>query len=309
MHDAWFGKRFATTAPLAWTTLNESTGSSTRCWNRAVCSHWKWIPGRIEDIGGLASLKRWLKLRYPAFVGNAQDQGLDAPKGVLLLGVQGSGKSLAAKCVAGMWGLPLLRLDMGVLYNKFFGETERNLRSALATADVMSPCVLWADEIEKGLSTGSGESLDGGVSRRMLGTLLTWMSERSGGVFIVATANDISTLPPELMRKGRFDEIFFVDLPDTKTREEIFRIHLARRKLEFEDSQLPILASAAEGFSGAEIEQAIVASLYEAYNEKRPLNAAHILSEIQTTQPLSVVMAEKVTELRSWAAGRAVPAD
>lgn len=263
--------------------------------------------GAFADIGGLANLKRWLQVRREAFAGDQERIPLAAPRGVLLLGVQGCGKSLAAKCVAGAWGVPLLRLDFGVLYNKFFGETEKNLRQALSTADSMSPCVLWIDEIEKGLSSAAN-SLDGGVSRRVFGSLLTWMSERESRVFVVATANDISAMPPELMRKGRFDEIFFVDLPDRDTREEILGIHLQRRDLDPAAFDLPALADATEGFSGAELEQAIVASLYEAYNERRPLESEHVLAEAGATRPLSVVMAETLTSLRSWAAERAVMA-
>ncbi|MGI9301450.1 MAG: AAA family ATPase [Gammaproteobacteria bacterium] len=261
-----------------------------------------------DELGGLNALKHWLQLRKAIFAGGGEDAGLDAPKGLMLLGVQGCGKSLAAKCIAGTWRLPLLRLDFGVLYNKYFGETERNLRQALQAADAMSPCVLWIDEIEKGVSTDGGGSMDGGVSRRVLGTFLTWMAERKSRVFIIATANEIKALPPELMRKGRFDEIFFVDLPDAQTREEIFRIHLTRRKLAPDEFDLEAMATVARGFSGSEIEQAIVAALYHAYNNKSPLATVDVLGELERTRPLSVVMAEKVTELRRWAQERAVAA-
>jgi SpoVK/Ycf46/Vps4 family AAA+-type ATPase len=227
----------------------------------------------------------------------------------MLLGVQGSGKSLAAKAVAGAWGVPLLRLDFATLYNKFFGETERNLREALASAEAMAPCVLWIDEIEKGLASDSSGGTDGGVSRRILGTLLTWLSERKGRVFIVATANDIEQLPPELIRKGRLDEIFFVDLPDAPTRAEIFAIHLARRELRSAAFDLDALADAAEGFSGAEIEQAVVSALYEAHARNQPLDQALLLAEIGRTRPLSVVMSERIAALRDWAAERTVPAN
>jgi SpoVK/Ycf46/Vps4 family AAA+-type ATPase len=220
--------------------------------------------------------------------------------------VQGSGKSLAAKAVAGSWNVPLLRLDFATLYNKYYGETERNLRQALKAAEAMAPCVLWIDEIEKGLAVDDGA--DGGLSRRVLGTLLTWMAERDARVFLAATANDVSRLPPELLRKGRFDEIFFVDLPDAPTREEIFRIHLGRRKLAPEAFDVRALAAAADGFSGAEIEQAVVAAGYEAHAAKRPLDTALVAEELARTRPLSVVMAERVAELRAWAAGRTVPA-
>lgn len=256
----------------------------------------------FADVGGLIHLKRWLAERQAAFLtGEMQDM----PKGVLLLGVQGSGKSLAAKAVAGLWGLPLLRLDFAALYNKFFGETERNLREALAMAERMSPCVLWMDEIEKGLATGE---MDGGVSQRILGTLLTWMAERKTPVFVVATANVIKRLPPELLRKGRFDEIFFVDLPELKVREDIFRIHLNRRELEVQQFNLSELALLAEGFSGAEIEQTVVSALYAAQARQVEVSQAVLAEMLQRTVPLSVLMAEELAALRNWAADRTVSA-
>ena len=264
--------------------------------------------GSLAEIGGLVNLKRWLELRRPALIGDAAKLGVESPKGVLLLGVQGAGKSLAAKAIAGSWGLPLMRLDFAVLYNKFHGETERNLRQALKQAEAMAPCVLWIDEIEKGLASDTAGG-DGGVSRRVLGTLLTWMAERKSRTFLVATSNDVSQLPPELLRKGRVDEIFFVDLPDQAVREEIFRIHLKKRKLDPAQFDLKQLAQAADGFSGAEIEQTVVAAVYEALAEKKPTASAHVLTEIGRTRPLSVVMSEKVAELREWAAGRTVKAD
>ena len=264
--------------------------------------------GNMTDIGGLGGLKRWLDRRRIAFTGDAAKLGVDPPKGVLLLGVQGAGKSLAAKAIAGSWNVPLVRLDFAVLYNKFHGESERNLREALKQAEAMAPCVLWIDEIEKGLASDGGDG-DGGVSRRMLGTVLTWMAERTAKVFLVATANDVMQLPPELLRKGRMDEIFFVDLPDVATRADIFRIHLKKRKLDPAKFDLAQLAVTADGFSGAEIEQAIVAAIYEALAVKHPLSTQHVLGEIAHTQPLSVVMAEKVGALRQWAAGRTVKAD
>jgi SpoVK/Ycf46/Vps4 family AAA+-type ATPase len=263
----------------------------------------------IGQLGGLANLKRWLKVRREVFMNPAADSPLPAPKGVLLLGVQGAGKSLAAKCVAGAWQLPLFRLDFGALYQKYHGETERNIRDALAAANAMAPCVLWMDEIEKGIAADAGGEADGGVSRRVLGTLLTWMNERAARVFLVATANDISHLPPELLRKGRFDEIFFVDLPAAAVREEILRIHLRKNKQDPAAFDVARLAAGCDGFSGAEIEQAIVGALYEAHAEKQPLDAAAIEAEMKRTRPLSVVMAEKVAELRNWARSRAVAAD
>lgn len=257
----------------------------------------------FNNLGGMENLKQWLDLRQKAFNSPEQDKKKDTPKGIMLLGVQGGGKSLAAKAVAGLWGLPMLRLDMGALYNKYHGETERNLREALQLADQMSPCVLWVDEIEKGISS---DDSDGGVSQRVLGTLLTWMQERKSQVFMVATANDISRLPPELLRKGRFDEIFFVDLPDQETRKAIFSIHLGRRDLDPATFNLDELAVASEGFSGAEIEQAIVSALYSALAHDAEVNSQRILAEIAATAPLSAVMAEKLEWLRSWAAERNV---
>ena len=257
---------------------------------------------RFADVGGLHNLKRWLGERQAVFL---EGKAADMPKGVLLVGVQGGGKSLAAKAVAGLWGLPLLRLDFASLYNKFFGETERNLREALKLAEQMGPCVLWMDEVEKGLATGDN---DGGVSQRVLGTLLTWMAERQAPVFMVATANVIARLPPELVRKGRFDELFFVDLPDAGVRAEIFRIHLARRELHADGFDLQQLAEASAGFSGAEIEQVVVSALYAAQGRQQAVDQAMLLQGIQSTSPLSVVMAEDLDALRAWAAGRTVSA-
>ena len=261
---------------------------------------------RFADVGGLARLKEWLRLREPVFTGTLNKPGLDIPRGILLLGVQGCGKSLAAKAVAGSWGLPLLRLDFGTLYNKYHGETERNLRQALEQAETMAPCVLWIDEIEKGLSTDGSDS---GTSRRVLGTLLTWMAENDARAFLVATANDIETLPPELLRKGRMDEIFFVDLPDHATRRHIFQIHLHKRDLNSKNIDTEALAGACDGFSGAEIEQAVVSALYASHAHNQPLDSRALLKEIRDTRPLSVVMAERVGALRAWAAQRTVPAN
>jgi SpoVK/Ycf46/Vps4 family AAA+-type ATPase len=259
---------------------------------------------KFNHVAGLHNMKHWLEQRRQVFLAEQPPVGLDPPKGILLLGVQGGGKSLAAKSVAGSWGLPLLRLDFGTLYNKYYGETERNLRQSLRTAESMSPCVLWIDEIEKGLS----DDADGGPSKRVLGTLLTWMAERKSRVFLVATANDIEMLPPELLRKGRFDEIFFVDLPDAAVRHEIFHIHLEKREQDPATFDLTRLQAASEGFAGAEIEQAVVAALYASHASKEPLNTDHILQEIRQTKPLSILMAEKIAYLRNWAASRTVSA-
>ncbi|MBT4161862.1 MAG: AAA family ATPase [Gammaproteobacteria bacterium] len=260
---------------------------------------------KFTDVGGLLRLKEWLEKREDSFR-DSEIGTLDAPKGIMLLGVQGSGKSLAAKAVAGLWSLPLLRLDFGALYNKFYGETERNLRDALKLADMMSPCVLWLDEIEKGISTDQNDS---GISSRVLGTLLTWMSERESKAFIVATSNDISRLPPELVRKGRLDEIFFVDLPNPKVRADIFQIHLEKRAQDPSHFDLGTLADISDGFSGAEIEQAVVSALYSVAASDAELSMEALSSTIHETNPLSVVMEEKINQLRSWAEERCVFAD
>ena len=261
---------------------------------------------QFSEVGGLRKLKSWVSKREKAFFQDESAKQLEPPKGMMLVGVQGGGKSLASKAVAGIWGVPLLRLDFGTLYNKYHGETEKNLRQALKMAELMSPCVLWMDEIEKGIATNDN---DGGTSRRVLGTLLTWMSEQANGVFVVATANDISGLPPELIRKGRLDEIFFVDLPSPEVREDIFEIHLLKRKLNPSNYKLTQLAELTDGFSGAEIEQAVVSSLYHAVAEEDEPNQQHLIEEIKNTRPLSVVMAEHLTELRLWAKNRTVFAD
>jgi hypothetical protein len=262
----------------------------------------------LQKIGGLENLKIWLRRRKAAFAPEAREHGLEPPRGMLLLGVQGCGKSLCAKAIAAEWGLGLLKLDPGRLYDKYVGESEKNLRRALATAEAMSPCVLWIDEVEKGFSTDGGDS-DGGLSKRLLGTFLGWLQDRKASVFVVATANDISTVPPELFRKGRFDETFFVDLPSEAARREILGIHLSRRKQEPKKFDLERLVRSTAGFSGAEIEQAIVAALYAAFADKRPLDTPTLEREITATVPLSRTFQEKVEGLRRWAAGRAVPAD
>lgn len=262
----------------------------------------------FADVGGMKNLISWLETRKTAFLQQLAPNSnqIDVPKGIMLVGVQGAGKSLAAKAVAGAWGLPLLRLDFAILYNKFFGETERNMRKALKMAETMAPCVLWIDEIEKGIATGD---YDSGTSRRVLGSFLTWMSERKKSVFIVATSNDITSLPPELIRKGRLDEIFFVDLPDTPARQEIFNIHLSRRNVDPAAFDLNILADASDGFSGAEIEQAVVSALYRARSAGREMATDLIIEEISKTSPLSKVMAENIASLRQWAQGRTVSAN
>ncbi|KAF1689779.1 AAA family ATPase [Pseudoxanthomonas taiwanensis] len=274
--------------------------------NRSGHLHYEYDAAGFSEVAGAARLKRWIGLRRAAFAGNAPP-GRDPPRGVLLLGVQGCGKSLLAKAIAGEFQVPLLRLDFGTLYAKYHGETEANLRTALASAEQLAPCVLWIDEIEKGVAADAGEG-DGGVSRRVLGYLLTWMAERKAPVFLVATANQVQHLPAELLRKGRFDEIFFVDLPGPEARVELLRIHLRERGLDPEAFALPALAAAGAGFSGAEIEQAIVSGLYAAHAEQRPLDTTLLMQEIRGTRPLSVLMAEQVEALRAWAATRTVPA-
>jgi AAA+ superfamily predicted ATPase len=262
-----------------------------------------------DDLGGLANLKQWLAKRRAGLSARAKAFGLDAPRGMLLLGVQGCGKSLCAKVVAESWDLPLLRLDPSVLYQKFVGESENRLRMALAQAETMAPVVLWIDEIEKAFASASSDSADGGLSQRMFGTLLSWMQDHRSPIFLVATANNVDALPPELLRKGRFDEVFFVDLPSAEARRHIVAIHLRRRKRDPQHFDLHRLAAAAEGFSGAEIEQAIVAALYTAYANEVEVTEAHIEAELRATHPLSVLMRERVQNLRAWARERCVSAD
>jgi AAA+ superfamily predicted ATPase len=261
---------------------------------------------KFSEIGGMRRLREWLNVRKDFFLADDNEVHLDPPRGLLLLGVQGCGKSLVAKATAGIFGVPLLRLDFGVLYNKYYGETERNLRKAFETAEVMSPCVLWLDEIEKGVAV---QDDDDGLSRRMLGTFLTWMSERKKPVFVVATANDIVRLPPELVRKGRFDEIFFVDLPMAQNRRDILNIHFRKRSLDPAEFDLDALAPATDGFSGSEIEQAIVSATYTARAQGHTLAQDDLLAEIRQTRPLSVVMKEKVEATREWASSRTVSCD
>jgi SpoVK/Ycf46/Vps4 family AAA+-type ATPase len=263
----------------------------------------------VEDVGGLGNLKRWLKVRRGGFSRKAEEFGLEPPRGVLMLGVPGCGKSLCARAVAADWSMPLLRLDPGVLYQKFIGESESRLRQALKQAEAMAPAVLWVDEIEKAFASASSESADGGLSKRMFGTLLSWMQDHRHPIFIIATANDVSALPPELMRKGRFDEVFFVDLPSCQTRAEILAIHLRRRGREPKNFDLDSLAQTAGDFSGSELEQAVTAALFRAFSENKELSTEHLLAEIKQTRPLAVLSREQVHQLRTWAAERCVLAD
>jgi hypothetical protein len=261
----------------------------------------------FADVAGLAGLQAWLTQRRAALTAEGEKFGLEPPRGVLITGVQGCGKSLCARAVAGEWGLQLARFDAGTLYDKYVGESEKRLRGMLETAERMAPLVLWMDEIEKGFASGSSEA-DSGLSQRILGTFLTWMQEHHSGVFLAATSNNISSLPPELLRKGRFDEIFFVDLPGTPERSDIFALHLKKRGRKPEEFDLAALAAASEGFSGAEIEQAVVSALYSAFSRKQPLSTAILTEELGHTVPLSVTRREDIAALRSWARGRAVPA-
>ena len=266
-------------------------------------------PTSMDEIGGLSRLKGWLVMRESALSDAAEAYGLAPPRGLLLLGVQGAGKSLAAKAVATAWQRPLLRLDVGALYDRYIGESERRLRDALRQAEMMSPCVLWIDEIEKAFASAASQSTDGGLSRRMFGSLLTWMQEHRHPVFLIATANDIEALPPELLRKGRFDEIFFVDLPNEEARRRIFEIHLRRRKREPDKFELDRLVAASEGYSGAEIEQAIKSGMHSAFAMGREVETRHIEEALSQSPPLSVTRAEQVQALRDWARERCVPAD
>lgn len=268
-----------------------------------------WVdPGSgLADLGGAHGFKRWIERRREAFTERAKRFGLEPPKGLLLAGVPGTGKSLAAKSVAGEWGLPLLRLDVSSLYDKYIGETEANLRRALSTASAMAPAVLWIDEIEKAVQTGGGSS-DDGLSKRMLGSLLTWMQERPAPVFVLATANDVEALPVELVRRGRFDEIFFFDLPEAEERKRIFAIHLKARERDPEGFDLDALAEATEDFSGSEIEGVVVAGLYHAFAEGVALSTEILLHEVAATRPLSEVRPGAVARLREWGRRHAVAA-
>ena len=264
----------------------------------------------FEDVAGLDRLREWIAKRKSALTPEGQRFGLVPPKGILITGVQGCGKSLAARAVAGEWGFELARLDAGALYDKFVGESEKNLHKALELAQQLAPMVLWIDEIEKAFaSAGSSGDADAGLSQRLLATLLTWMQDREGGVFLAATSNNITVLPPEMMRKGRFDEIFFVDLPSAEVRATLFELHLKKRGRDASTFDLARLAAGSEGFSGAEIEQAIIAGLYTAFAQKQQLTTEILLAEIHSTQPLSVTRAEEVEAIREWAKTRAAPAD
>jgi SpoVK/Ycf46/Vps4 family AAA+-type ATPase len=264
----------------------------------------------MKEVGGLGELKRWLTQRSDAFSARARDYGLPQPKGMLILGVPGCGKSLIAKTTAEMWGLPLLRLDMGRVYDgSTVGRSEANLRGAIKTAESISPCILLIDELEKAFSGAGGSSdSDAGTSSRIFGSFLTWMQEKTSPVFVMATANRVERLPSEFLRKGRFDEIFFVDLPTLSEREAVFRIHISKRGREIDRFDCEELAKVAEGFSGAEIEQALIAAMYDAFAQNREFSQMDIIAAIKATLPLSRTMSEQVTALRDWARQRARPA-
>lgn len=261
----------------------------------------------LGHVGGLESLKAWLQVRGRGFEQAARDYGLDAPRGVLLTGVPGCGKSLVAKSIARSWSMPLVLLDPGAIFGSYVGESEGRLRSALRTVEAMAPVVLWIDEIEKGFVAGSAE-VDAGVSRRVLGAFLRWLQERSGGIFVVATCNEVERLPPEFIRRGRFDETFFVDLPDAPERQVIVELHVRRRGRDPALFDLAAIVDASEGFSGAELEGAIVGAMYRAFAGGEEVGTRHVLAELAATEPLSQSRAEDVERMRAWARGRAVRA-
>ncbi|MHC5002021.1 MAG: AAA family ATPase [Planctomycetota bacterium] len=263
----------------------------------------------LDDVGGLEQLKDWLTKRSQAFTERAARFGLPAPKGVLLVGIQGCGKSLCAKAVSRAWRMPLLRFDVGRMFSSLVGSSEENIRRALAVAESIAPVVLWVDEIDKAFAGSAGSAgTDGGTTARVMSTFLTWLSEKQDPVFVLATANDISQLPPELLRKGRLDEIFFVDLPNTRERRRIFEIHIAKRGRDPAAFDLDALAAAADGFSGAEIEQSVISGLYDVFYLDRELATEDLLRSCRETVPLSKTMSERISELRLWADGRARPA-
>jgi SpoVK/Ycf46/Vps4 family AAA+-type ATPase len=260
----------------------------------------------LESIGGLENLKKWILKRNKGFSEKAKEYGLPFPKGVMLIGIAGCGKSLTAKAVASLWNLPLLRLDVGKLFGGIVGESEKNIRKAIKIAESVSPAILWIDEIEKGFAgiQSSGQT-DAGTTARVFATFITWLQEKDEPVFVISTANNVNQLPPELLRKGRFDEIFFVDLPSMKEREEIFKIHFNKRNRDFAKFDMKTLTSLTKGFSGAEIEQAIVEAMFEAFSEDREFKTTDVLNSIEETVPLSRLMKDEITNLRTWSKSRA----
>lgn len=262
---------------------------------------------KFAHIGGLTALKDWLRKRKSSFTEKARAFGLPAPRGVLLIGVQGCGKSLAAKAVGALWEVPTLRFDIGAVFGRYVGESENNMRKAIAVAEAVAPCVLWIDELEKGFS-GMTESGDSGTSARVLSYFLTWLQEKKKPVFVIATANDVQKLPPELLRKGRLDEIFFIDLPSVKERREICDIHLRTRGRDVATFDLDRLIAASEGFSGSEIEQAVIGALFDAFDQGRDINTDDVEHNLHVTVPISRTMDYKIRQLRDWAEDRARPA-
>ncbi|HEV2732737.1 MAG TPA: AAA family ATPase, partial [Terriglobales bacterium] len=264
----------------------------------------------MGSVGGLDNLKHWLAQRRGAWEDAARDFGLDPPRGVIILGVQGCGKSMCARAIAGEWKLPLVKFDTAAVYDKYIGETEKRIQKVFQVAEGLAPCVLWIDELEK-VFAGSGPdsaSVDAGVSSRILAAFLGWMQERKAPVFVAATCNNVTALPPELIRKGRFDELFFVDLPNQSERKQIFAIQLERRKRNPEDFDLDRVAALARGYSGAEIDAAVQTALYAAYSSKQPLSTQALLDALKATIPLSTTRAEEIQALRRWAETRAVAA-
>ncbi|MFT7583479.1 MAG: SpoVK/Ycf46/Vps4 family AAA+-type ATPase, partial [Myxococcota bacterium] len=262
---------------------------------------------KFNDVGGLEVLKSWLKKRKVAFSRDARDFGLPAPKGILLIGVPGCGKSLTAKAIGAMWHMPLLRLDVGKVFGSLVGSSEENMRKAIKTAEAVAPSILWLDELEKGFSgSSSSGQTDGGTTARVFGTFITWLQEKQSAVFVIATANDVSALPPELLRKGRFDEIFFVDLPSQKERGEIFKIHITKKKRDPALFDYEALIAASQQFAGSEIEQAVVSALYDCYEEdKAELTTERLVKSIEEIIPLAYTMKERIDHMRDWSKSRA----
>ncbi len=262
---------------------------------------------RFSDVGGLDVLKAWLKKRKASFSRDARDFGLPSPKGLLLIGVPGCGKSLTAKAIGAMWHMPLLRLDVGKIFGSLVGSSEENIRKAIKTAEAVAPSILWLDELEKGFSgTASSGQTDGGTTSRVFSTFITWLQEKKSAVFVIATANNVQALPPELLRKGRFDEIFFVDLPSAKEREEIFKIHINKKKRDVAAVDVAALVSASQQFVGAEIEQAVISALFDAYEDgKADLSTERLLKSVEEIVPLAYTMKEMIDGMREWAMSRA----
>ncbi len=264
----------------------------------------------LAGVGGLDNLKRWLAQRRGTWEDAARDFGLEPPRGAIILGVQGCGKSMCARAIAGEWKLPLVKFDTAAIYDKYIGETEKRIQKVFRVAEGLAPCVFWIDELEK-VFAGSGPdsaSVDAGVSSRILAAFLSWMQDRKAPVFVAATCNNVTVLPPELIRKGRFDELFFVDLPNQAERKQIFAIHLTRRKRNLSEFDLDRVAAAAKGYSGAEIEAAVQTALYAAFSNKQTVSTQGLLDALKATVPLSITRSEEIEELRAWARLRAVPA-